>query len=61
MGAVQGTWFWFRCIPVPIALSDPFSRGRWVLIVVHVFLIVAGVTLVSLSPQLIGVPWSWVG
>ena len=48
-GAVLGAWFWFRWIPVPVGLSDPFSRGRWVLIVVHVSLIVAGITLLGLS------------
>ncbi len=48
-GGVLGAWFWYRWMPVPIRLVDPFSRGRWALIVVHVSLILAGVTLVSLS------------
>ncbi len=46
-GGVLGAWFWFRWAPVPIALIQPFSRGRWALISVHVSLIVAGLVLVS--------------
>lgn len=49
LGGLLGVWLWFRWIPVPTGLVDPFSLGRWALIVVHVSLIVAGVTLVSLS------------
>ncbi len=49
LGGVLGVWFWFRWLPVPTGLSDPFSPGRWALIAVHVSLIVAGLALVSLS------------
>lgn len=45
-GAGLGGWFWYRWMPVPLGLSDPFSRGRWALIGVHVGLILAGMALV---------------
>lgn len=48
MGGVFGIWFWFRWMPVPSWLVDPFSRGRWILIALHVWLIAAGLALVSL-------------
>lgn len=48
-GVVLGAWFWFRWMPVPIGLTDPFSRGRLALIVVHVSLIVTGLGLVGLT------------
>ena len=49
LGGVLGAWFWFRLLPVPQPLRDPFGRGRWALIAVHVGLIVAGITAVALS------------
>jgi hypothetical protein len=48
-GGVLGAWFWFRWMPVPTSLVDPFSLGRWALIAVHVSPIVAGLALISLS------------
>jgi hypothetical protein len=48
-GGVLGMWFWFRWAPVPSALVEPFSRGRWALIGVHISLIVAGLVLVGLA------------
>jgi hypothetical protein len=47
IGAVLGLWFWYRLLPVPALLDDPFSPGRWTLIAVHVALIVVGVALAS--------------
>ncbi len=49
LGGVLGIWFWFRWMPVPARLTDPFSAGRWALIVAHVSLIVAGLVLVGVS------------
>ena len=49
LGGILGAWFWFRWLPVPAALADPFSRGRWALIAIHVCLIVFGLALVGLS------------
>jgi len=49
LGGVLGAWFWFRLLPVPRLLRDPFGPGRWALIAVHVGLIVAGMALVALS------------
>lgn len=47
LGGVLGTWFWFRLLPVPLALDDPFSPGRRFLIRVHVALIVTGLALAA--------------
>ncbi len=49
LGGILGLWFWFRWMPVPPRLSDPFSPGRWALIAVHVCLVVAGLVLLGLS------------
>jgi hypothetical protein len=49
LGGLLGAWFWFRLLPVPRPLRDPFGPGRWALIAAHVGLIVAGMALVALS------------
>lgn len=49
LGGLLGVWFWFRWAPVPGWLDDPFSRGRWIFIGVHVSLIVSGLILVCVS------------
>lgn len=41
-GGVLGLWFWYRMLPVPERLRDPFSPTRWLLIGAHVALVVAG-------------------
>ena len=46
LGGMLGIWFWFRLLPVPPSLNDPFSRGRWTLIGTHVVMIVVGLVLV---------------
>lgn len=48
-GGFLGVWFWFRWLPVPSGLADPFSSGRWRLITVHVSLIITGLVLAALS------------
>jgi hypothetical protein len=47
LGGVLGLWFWFRLVPVPASLDDPYAEGRWALIAVHVGLIVVGVALAA--------------
>lgn len=47
MGGLMGLWFWFRLLPVPEALDDPFSPGRLALIGLHVGLIVTGLLLAA--------------
>ena len=47
MGGVLGLWFWYRLFPVPAALDDPMSSGRWMLIAVHIGLIVIGAALAA--------------
>lgn len=49
LGGALGIWLWLRWIPVPARLSDPFCRGRWLLILVHVLLVVAGLALIGVS------------
>jgi hypothetical protein len=47
LGGSMGLWLWYRLLPVPAALSDPFSPARWTLIGVHVALIVVGLALAA--------------
>jgi len=47
VGGGLGLWLWYRLLPVPARLDDPFSAGRWVLIGVHVALVVAGFALAA--------------
>ncbi len=45
-GGALGMWFWYRWLPVPRALDDPFSAGRITMIVIHVAMIMVGMGLV---------------
>ena len=54
VGDVLGIWFWFRLFPVPPALRDPFSRGRWTLVGLHVALVVGGLLLIGADALEIG-------
>jgi hypothetical protein len=45
LGGMLGSWFWFRLLPVPPSLDDPYSPGRWALIGIHVAMIVLGIAL----------------
>ena len=47
LGSALGLWFWYRLLPVPASLDDPFSPGRWTLISVHIALIVVGLMLAA--------------
>ena len=47
LGGGLGLWLWYRLLPVPAALHDPFSTGRWALIGVHVGLVVTGFVLAA--------------
>ncbi|MBD0329913.1 MAG: hypothetical protein ICV64_07410 [Thermoleophilia bacterium] len=49
LGGLLGLWFWFRLLPVPAALDDPFARGRWTLVALHVALVVGGLLAVALA------------
>jgi hypothetical protein len=48
-GGVLGVWFWFRWLPVPRWLHEPFSPSRWTLVGLHVALVVSGLVLVGVS------------
>ena len=52
VGDMLGLWFWFRLFPVPPALRDPFSRGRWTLVGLHAALVVSGMLLAAESLML---------
>lgn len=47
LGGFMGIWLWYRLLPVPAPLNDPFSPARWALIGVHVALIVVGMILAA--------------
>lgn len=49
MGGLLGLWFWFRLVPVPQQLDDPFSPGRLSLIGIHIALIVVGGALAAVG------------
>lgn len=49
LGGALGVWFWYRWIPVPRFLDEPFCPGRWVLIGIHVALILIGLALVVVA------------
>jgi hypothetical protein len=49
LGGLLGLWFWYRLVPVPRPLDDPFSPGRLALIRAHVALIVGGLLLAASS------------
>ena len=46
LGMALGGWLWYRLLPVPAPLDNPFSRARWVLIAGHVSAIVCGLAIV---------------
>ena len=48
-GGVLGFWFWFRWLPVPASLHDPFAPGRWLLVAVHVGMICLGLLMIGLA------------
>jgi hypothetical protein len=47
MGGFLGTWFWYRLLPVPRALDDPYAPGRLALIGIHIGFIVIGMALAA--------------
>ena len=49
LGGLLGLWFWFRWLPVPAWLHDPFSPGRWALVCLHISLILVGLALIGLD------------
>ncbi len=49
LGGMLGVWFWYRWLPVPRALDNPFSPGRWALIALHVSGVIVGLLLVLLA------------
>jgi hypothetical protein len=48
-GGTLGLWLWYRVLPVPALLDDPYASRRWTLVAVHVALVVIGISLVATS------------
>jgi len=46
LGGFLGVWFWFRWLPVPRILNDPFGWPRMALVGLHLALILVGAVLV---------------
>jgi hypothetical protein len=49
LGGGLGFWFWYRLLPVPARLDDPFSTGRWALVATHIALVIVGFGLAASS------------
>ena len=45
-GAVLGMWLWFRWLPVPARLTDPFGTARLALVAIHIGGVLIGIALV---------------
>jgi hypothetical protein len=45
-GGFLGMWFWFRWLPVPRILDDPFGLARVSLVGIHIALVLAGAAMV---------------
>lgn len=46
LGGFLGVWFWFRWLPVPRILDDPFGWPRVTLVGLHLALVLVGAALV---------------
>jgi hypothetical protein len=49
LGGTLGMWFWYRLVPVPYVLSDPYGIPRIALVALHVGLVLCGVVIVITS------------
>lgn len=49
LGGFLGVWFWFRWIPVPRILNDPFGWSRVFLVGLHLALVLVGAALVTVG------------
>lgn len=47
LGGFLGVWFWFRWLPVPRILDDPFGWPRVALVGLHLALVLVGATFVA--------------
>ena len=48
-GGSLGLWFWFRWLPVPRVLDDPFGWPRVSLLGVHIALVLVGAAMVTVA------------
>ena len=49
LGGFLGVWFWFRWLPVPRILDDPFDWPRVALVSLHLALVLAGAAFVAVG------------
>ena len=49
LGGFLGVWFWFRWLPVPRILDDPFDWPRVALVGLHLALVLVGAMLVAVG------------
>jgi hypothetical protein len=49
MGGLLGLWFWYRLLPVPRALDDPYAPARLALIGIHIGFIAVGIALAAIA------------
>jgi hypothetical protein len=49
LGGFLGVWFWFRWLPVPRILDDPFGWSRVALVGLHLALVLVGVMFVAVG------------
>jgi hypothetical protein len=49
LGGTLGMWFWYRMMPVPYELSDPYGTPRIALVGLHIGLVLAGVAIVIIT------------
>lgn len=47
VGGSLGAWFWFRWMPVPRALDDPYGAPRVALVGLHTGLVLIGMAMVA--------------
>ncbi len=49
LGGFLGVWFWFRWLPVPRILDDPFDWPRLALVGLHLALVLVGAVFVAVG------------
>jgi hypothetical protein len=48
-GGMLGMWFWYRFLPVPYSLDDPYGTPRLSLLAIHIALVLIGVGIIVLA------------
>jgi hypothetical protein len=45
-GGMLGMWFWYRFLPVPYSLDDPYGTPRLSLLAIHIALVLIGIGMI---------------